>query len=106
MRQAVGSRLRGAVPALAGRLGEGLGFRASREEWVCSPSMLASARSRCRWVGFGDRLTNAFGDRLLGYSEVGWAGLFGGLRETVPFWGRQDLQWLHRLQLGAVEALV
>jgi hypothetical protein len=55
---------------------------------------------------FGDRLTNAFGDRLLGYSEVGWAGLFGGLRETVPFWGRQDVQWLHRLQLGAVEALV
>ena len=79
--------LRGAVPALAGRLREGLGFRASREGWVCSPSMLASARSRCRWVGFGDRLTNAFGDRLLGYSEVGWAGLFGGLRETVPFLG-------------------
>ena len=50
MRQAVGSGLRGAVPALAGRLGEGLGFRASREGRVCSPSMLAPARSRCRWV--------------------------------------------------------
>ena len=56
MRQAVGSGLRGTVPAVAGRLGEGLSFRASREGGGCSPSMLAKARSRCRWVGFGDRL--------------------------------------------------
>lgn len=37
---------------------------------------------------FGDRLTKeCSGDRLLGCSEAGWAGLFGGLRETVPFLG-------------------
>jgi hypothetical protein len=85
MRQAVGSGLRGAVPALAGRLREGLGFRASREGTVCSPSMLAPARSRCRWGAFGDGLTKeCSGDRLLGDSEAGWAGLFGGLRGTVP----------------------
>jgi hypothetical protein len=71
MRQVVGSGLRGAVPALAGRLGEGLGFRASREGMVCSPSMLASARSPYRWVGFGDRLPLETGDRLRGADEAG-----------------------------------
>ena len=43
---------------------------------------------------FGDRLTNAFGDRLLGYSEVGWAGLFGGLRGTVPALAGRLGEWL------------
>ena len=50
---------------------ERTGFRASREGMVCSPSMLAPARSRCRWVGFGDRLPLETGDRLRGADEAG-----------------------------------
>ena len=46
----------GTVPALAGRLGGRMSFRAMREGVGCSPSMLAPARFRCRWVAFGDRL--------------------------------------------------
>ena len=42
--------LRGIVPALAGRLRERNSFRAMREGWVGSPSMLSPARSRCCWL--------------------------------------------------------
>ena len=70
-----GDRLRGTVPALAGRLGEGLGFRALREGRVCSPSMLAPARSRCRrgvWGYLGDRLTRGTGCRQSGHGSIGY----------------------------------
>ena len=42
--------------ACARRKARGRGcFRAMREGVRCSPSTLAPARSRCRWVAFGDR---------------------------------------------------
>ena len=41
-------------------------FRAMREGVRCSPSTLAPARSRCRWVAFGDRLLLLVRDRLPG----------------------------------------
>ena len=91
MRQVVGSGLRGAVPALAGRLGEGLGFRASREGMVCSPSMLAPARSRCRWVllgtGYPLKLGTGCGERMR--QVVG-----SGLRGTVPALAGRLGEWL------------
>ena len=37
-------------PALAGRLGEGWGFRAACDGDCCSPPRLAPARARCRFV--------------------------------------------------------
>ena len=49
-----GGALRGIGPALAGRLGEGWGFRAARDGDCCSPPMLVSARSRCCWVLVGE----------------------------------------------------
>ena len=68
----------GFVPALAGRLGGRMSFRAMREGVGCSPSMLAPARSRCRWVAFGDRLpgvslgTGSSSSLGTGYLEATW----------------------------------
>jgi hypothetical protein len=45
-------------------------YRAVREGVGCSPSMLAPARSRCRWVAFGHRLLLLVRDRLLGSVEL------------------------------------
>ena len=69
--------LRGTVRALAGRLGERMSVRAVREGVRCSPSTLAPARSRCRWVAFGDRLLLLVRDRLPG-------GLGTGCSRPVP----------------------
>ena len=53
--------------ACARRKARGRGcFRAMREGVRCSPSTLAPARSRCRWVAFVDRLLLLVRDRLPG----------------------------------------
>ena len=80
------------VPALAGRLGGRMSFRAMREEVGGSPSMLAPARFRCRWVAFGDRLLGgSLGTGYLGNcgnkgqaAVRGLGGFSVGLCGTVP----------------------
>ena len=46
----------------------------------CSPSMLAPARSRCRWVSFRDRLGLLFRDRLRRAADTGYWGALSSLR--------------------------
>ena len=59
--------------ACARRKARGRGcFRAMCEGVRCSPSTLAPARSRCRWVAFGDRLLLLVRDRLPRGYLGGW----------------------------------
>jgi len=84
------------VPALAGRLGGRMSFRAMREEVGCSPSMLAPARFRCRWVAFGDRLPGELREQGTGCGP-GVGRVFGGaLRDRAcarrKAWGRMSFR--------------
>ena len=73
--------------ACARRKARGRGcFRAMREGVRCSPSTLAPARSRCRWVAFGDRLLLLVRDRLSGvaFGDRLPGGLGTGCSRPVP----------------------
>ena len=74
--------------ACARRKARGRGcFRAMREGVRCSPSTLAPARSRCRWVAFVDRLLGgSLRDRLPGELREQGAGCGPGVGERLH-WG-------------------
>ena len=83
--------------ACARRKARGRGcFRAMREGVRCSPSTLAPARSRCRWVAFGDRLLLLVRDRL---RSGGWESFRWGVR-WVAFGDRLLLLVRDRLVEG------